>query len=131
MYTSPWQTFFIYLFYLVYALVSVVLNIVAARIVNQTKWRIHLRWIVPSIFASVLQLVYQGGSAIAYFIGITLSPFLHQLIIGLSCVTGIIAIYVGVMVCRTLRQIVNETQTPPTAPPADPGVWPPPPTPPA
>ena len=104
---------------------------VAAGIVRGTRWRVHLRWVVPYILmdflASADRVVY---SAHAWW-GVSVPQSILSVAGDCDYAADAAALYGTFMLCLTFRQVVRGTlqeELPGKSPrPIDKGAWPPPP----
>ena len=90
---SHWQTFFEHLFFFLVDVFFLALEIAAIRIVRQTKWQVHTKWLEYFIAQSVLMLLHRLIWYTHFFTGIHLPTAAYMLARAFSYIADITGIY--------------------------------------
>lgn len=129
---TPPEALFSHVYYAVGNVVFVVLYLLALRMVKNTRWQAHARWIKPFLVSSVLSVIGRTIYNTHYMLGIGLPDRLWRAERACYYIGFLFDLSGAVILIKTLRRMVNGTlpEASPETPPApfDHGTWPPPPT---
>lgn len=124
-------SFFDHAFFGVADVLYLVFGLLAVGVVARTRWKFHLKWLVPVVVSNVLSLLYRTGLNAHYFLGVHWRVTAYLWIYALLYTANVVGIYGAIVLWRTLQAVVKgelperATVATETEPCSD--VWPPPP----